>query len=97
MKKLLIVSVALCVGCSSMAFGRSGGMGGMGMHHSAATGGAAGIHPDTPGTNSLGTALSSDGAGGNKQKGPPLGTGNPAVDREDAHVAKTVHSICRGC
>ena len=66
------------------------------MHHSSATGGAAGTSPTAPGTNSLGTALSSSGAGA-KQKGPELGTGNPAVDREDARVAKMVHSICRGC
>lgn len=105
MKRLLILTVALCVGCSSTAFSRGDGMGGslggglgggLGMHHSSATGGAAGTNPTTPGTNSLGTALSSGGAGG-AQKGPPLGTGDPAVDREDARVAKTVHSICRGC
>jgi hypothetical protein len=101
MKKLLILTVALCVGCSSTAFSR-GGMGGglgggLGMHHSPATGGAAGTSPAAPGTNSLGTALSSGGAGGARQKGPPLGTGNPAVDREDARVAKMVRSICRGC
>jgi hypothetical protein len=102
MKKLLILTAALCIGCSSTAFSRGGGTGGgglgggMGMHHSSTTGGAAGTSPTAPGTNSLGTALSSGGAGG-AQKGPPLGTGNPAVDREDARVAKTVHSICRGC
>ena len=102
MKKLFILSVPLCVGCSdTAAFGRVGGIGGglgggLGMHHSSATGGAAGTNAATPGTNSLGTALSSDGAG-RAQNGAPLGTGNPAVDREDAHVAKVVHSICRGC
>ena len=105
MKKLIILTVALCVGGSSTAFSRGGGLsgglsgglgGGSGMHHSSVTGGAAGTSPTAPGTNSLGTALSSGGAGG-KQKGPPLGTGNPAVDREDARVAKVVHSICRGC
>ena len=97
MKRLLILTIALCVGCTSTAFSRGGGMGGgMGMHHSSVTDGAAGTSPTTPGTNSLGTALSSGGAGG-AQKGPPLGTGNPAVDREDARVAKMVHSICRGC
>ncbi|MBV8924775.1 MAG: hypothetical protein JOZ74_05335 [Bradyrhizobium sp.] len=93
MKKLFILSVALCVGYSATAFGRGGGMG---SHHSSATGGAAGTNPSTPGTNSLGTALSSGRAGG-AQKGPALGTGNPAVDRDDARVAKMVHSICRGC
>jgi hypothetical protein len=96
MKKLLVLGVALCVGCSSAAFGRGGGMGGMGSHHSSMIGGAFGTNPASPGTNSLGTALSSGGAGG-PQKGPALGTGNPAVDREDARVARVVHSICRGC
>lgn len=101
MKRLLVLTFALCVGCSSTAFSRGGGMGGglgggLGMHHSLATGGAAGTSPTAPGTNSLGTALSSGGAG-TKQKGPELGTGNPAVDREDARVARMVHSICRGC
>ena len=93
-KKLLILAVSLCVGCSSTAFSQTGGIGGM--RSSSVTGGAAGTSPTTPGTNSLGTALSSGGAG-SKQRGPPLGTGNPAVDREDARVAKMVHSICRGC
>jgi hypothetical protein len=30
-------------------------------------------------------------------KGPPLGTGNPVIDRDDKRVARIVHSICRGC
>ena len=68
----------------------------MGFHHSATTGGAFGSSPAAPGTNSLGTALSSGGAVG-PMKGPALGTGDPAVDREDARVAKQVESICRGC
>jgi hypothetical protein len=101
MKKLFLLTIVMCVGCSSSAFSRGGGMGGgmghgMGMLHSPVTGGAAGTSPTTPGTNSLGTALSSSGAG-SAQKGAELGTGNPAVDREDARVAKMVHSICRGC
>jgi hypothetical protein len=96
MKKILILVIALCVSWSSNAFSRGGGMGGLGMHHSSVTGGAAGTHPTAPGTNSLGTALSSSGTGA-AQKGPPLGTGNPVVDREDARVDRTVRSICRGC
>lgn len=97
MKKILILTIALCVGCSSTAFSQGGGVSsGTGTHRSSVTGGAAGTSPTAPGTNSLGTALSSSGAG-RAQKGPPLGTGNPAVDREDARVARTVHSICRGC
>jgi hypothetical protein len=106
MKKLLILTIALSIGSAAPAFSRGGGGmggglsgglgGGMGMHHSSATGGAAGTSPTAPGTNSLGTALSSGGMSG-AQKGPPLGTGNPAVDQEDARVAKMVQSICRGC
>ena len=100
MKKLLILTIALSIGSAAPAFSRGGGGGGgmgggMGMHHSSATGGAAGTSPTAPGTNSLGTALSSGGESG-AQKGPPLGTGDPAVDREDARVAKMVQSICRG-
>jgi len=63
------------------------------------SGGAFGTSAAAPGTNSLGTALSSSRHGrGRRMKGPPLGTGSPAVDREDAQVARIVHSsICRGC
>jgi hypothetical protein len=99
MKGLLLLTVALALAVPVAAFGRGGGMGGMGgmgLHHSSVTGGAFGSSPAAPGTNSLGTALASGGAGG-PTKGPALGTGNPAVDREDARVAKEVESICRGC
>ena len=100
MKKLFVLMLALSsvlsLALPTAAFSRGSGMGGMGSHHSSATGGAFGTSPAAPGTNSLGTALSSDGAGG-ATKGPALGTGNPAVDREDARVAKMVGSICRGC
>jgi hypothetical protein len=69
----------------------------MGMNHSS-SGGAFGTSAAAPGTNSLGTALPSSGRGKKRMKGPPLGTGSPAVDREDAQVARIVHSsICRGC
>ncbi len=96
MKNLSTLCIALCIGLSaSAASGR--GLGGMGMHSMAATGGAFGTSAAAPGTNSLGTALSSSHAGKGPTKGPPLGTGNPAVDREDAKVAKMVESICRGC
>jgi hypothetical protein len=60
------------------------------------TGGAIGTSPGAPGTNSLGTALSSSGVGNGTQKGPLLGT-NPAIDREEAKVDKMIGSICRGC
>lgn len=97
MKKLSVFSGVLCValslGLPTAAFSR----GGMGSHHSSTTGGAFGTSPTAPGTNSLGTALSSAGGSGAAEKGPALGTGNPAVDREDARVAKMVQSICRGC
>ncbi len=88
MNKLSVICLILAVALPSAALSRGGGMG---SHHSASRGGAS-----PAGTNSLGTALSSGGAGGS-MKGPPLGTGNAAVDREDKRVAKVVHSICRGC
>ena len=95
MKKLRGVCLLLCVGVStSAAFARGGG--GMGSHHSSITGGAFGTVPATPGTNSLGTALSSSGVGNGPMKGPLLGT-NPAIDREEAKVDKMIGSICRGC
>ena len=93
MKKLSVFCVALCVSlATTAAFARGGGS-----HHSSAgvTGGASGTSPATPGTNSLGTALSSSGVG-NAQKGPLLGT-NPAIDRDEARVNKMIGSICRGC
>jgi hypothetical protein len=96
MKKILLVTFMLSIAIPVAAFGRGGGMGGMGSHHSSVSGGAFGSSPTAPGTNSLGTALASDGAG-SAMKGPALGTGNPAVDREDARVAREVESICRGC
>ena len=69
----------------------------LGMQHSS-SGGAFGSSAAAPGTNSLGTALPSSGRGKRRMKGPPLGTGSPAVDRQDAQVARIVHSsICRGC
>ena len=98
MKKLSVLCVALCVGLSTTAvFARGGGMG---SHHSASptkpvTGGAFGTNPATPGTNSLGTALSSSGVE-SPMKGPLLGT-NPAIDKEEARVDKMIGSICRGC
>jgi hypothetical protein len=91
---------ALAIGCivvsalfSPAAYSRGGGMGG-GMHHSSTTGGAFGASPTAPGTNSSGTALSS---GGSAPVGVALGTGDPAVDREDRKAAQMIHSICRGC
>jgi hypothetical protein len=101
MKNLSVLCVALCVSLSTTAaFARGGGMGGgMGMgsaHMSSVTGGAFGTSAAAPGTNSLGTALSSSGIGRGPVKGPLLGT-SPAIDREEAKVDKMMGSICRGC
>jgi hypothetical protein len=75
----------------------------MGSHHSSSaltgiplTGGASGERVNAPGTNSLGTALSTNGFGRSSAKGPLLGT-SPAVDREEARVTKALTSVCRGC
>jgi hypothetical protein len=94
MKKLSVLCIALCVGLSTTAaFARGGGMG---SSHMSVTGGAFGSSAAAPGTNSLGTALSSTGVGNGPMKGPLLGT-SPAVDREEAKVDKMMGSICRGC
>jgi hypothetical protein len=102
MRKLSVLCIALCLSLpTAVAFARGGG-GGMGSHHSSGTaglpvtGGTFGTSPGAPGTNSLGTALSSNAVGNGPQKGPLLGT-NPAIDREDAKVNKVIGSICRGC
>ena len=93
MKKLSVLCVALCVSLSATAAFAHGGMG---SHHTSVTGGAFGTSPAAPGTNSLGTALSSSGISNGPMKGPLLGT-NPAIDREEAKVDKMIGSICRGC
>jgi hypothetical protein len=93
MEKFFILCVALCVSLSTTAaFARGSGMG----SHMSITGGAFGTSAAAPGTNSLGTALSSSGIGDGPMKGPLLGT-NPAIDREEAKVDKMIGSICRGC
>jgi hypothetical protein len=95
MKELAVLFIALCVSLSTTAaFARGGGDGGL--HHSSATGGAAGTSVGSPGTNSAGTALSSGGGGNGAQKGP-LGGTNPVIDRDEANVDKMIKSICRGC
>jgi hypothetical protein len=97
MKELAVLCLAFCIGLSTAtAFARGGGS-----HHSAAstrptTGGAFGTNPNAPGTNSLGTALSSNAVGNGPQKGPLIGT-SPAIDLEEARVNKMIASICRGC
>jgi hypothetical protein len=100
MKTLSFLCFALCVGLStSTAFAR-GGMGGgahgmgsshMGMMGMSTAGGAFGTSAAAPGTNSLGTALSSDGTGR-----PMLDT-KSTIDPEDAKIDKMINSICRGC
>jgi hypothetical protein len=93
MKNLSVLCVALCVSLlATAAFARGGGMG----SHMSVTGGAFGSSAVAPGTNSLGTALSSSGIGHGPIKGPLLGT-SPAIDREEAKVDKMMGSICRGC
>jgi hypothetical protein len=94
MKMLSALCVALCVGLSTGAVLARGG--GMGSSHMSITGGAFGSSAAAPGTNSLGTALSSSGVGNGPIKGPLLGT-SPAIDREEAKVDKAMGSICRGC
>jgi hypothetical protein len=94
MKKLSAVCIALCMGLSTTAAFARGGMGGahgMGSPHMSMTGGAFGTTAAAPGTNSSGTALSSDGVG------RPLLDIKPAIDPEDANIDKMINSICRGC
>jgi hypothetical protein len=93
MKKLTVLCIALCSTISfNAAYARGGGMG----SHMSAMGGALGSSAAAPGTNSLGTALPSDGVGNGPIKGPLLGT-SPAIDKEEAKVEKMIGSICRGC
>jgi hypothetical protein len=93
MKQLSVFCVALCIGLSTTAvFARGGGMG----SHMSGTGGAFGTSAAAPGTNSLGTALSSSVVGHSPMKGPLIGS-SPAIDREEAKVDKMINSICRGC
>lgn len=97
MKKLAVLSIALCFSLSGAAAFARGGGSHSGMHSSPTTGGAFGERVSAPGTNSLGTALSTTGIGnGSAQKGPLLGT-SPAIDREEAKVNKSLASVCRGC
>lgn len=91
MKKLSILCVAFAIGLSTSAAFARGGMG----SHMSVSGGAFGTSAAAPGTNSLGTALSSSGTSG-AMKGALLGT-SPAIDREEAKVEKMIGSICRGC
>jgi hypothetical protein len=93
MKRFSVLCVVLCVSLSTTAALARGG--GMGSSHMSMTGGAFGSSAAAPGTNSLGTALSSSGFG-RPMKGAELGT-SPAIDREEAKVEKMMGSICRDC
>ena len=82
MKMLSVLFVVLSLGLSTAAaFGR----GGMGWSHMSVTGGALGTSAATPGTNSLGTALSSSGTG-RPMKGPLLGTNPPSTVRKQRSI-----------
>ena len=93
MKSISTLCLVICISFSAtVAFGR----GGMGLHQISVLGGASGTTPARPGTNSLGTALSSSGVG-SPVKGPALGT-DSAIEREDTAIDRLVKkSICRGC
>ena len=90
MRSMCVLCVVIGVGFTASAASARGGMG-----HGSMSGGAFGTSAATPGTNSLGTALSSTGTG-HLMQGPPLGT-SPAIDREEAKVDRMISSICRGC
>ena len=90
MKSFAVVCVLAGVVLSGTAYAR-------GSHMSMESGGALGTSAATPGTNSLGTALSSSDSGGHATKGPLLGT-DQTIDKEDARLEKMLEgSICRGC
>ena len=94
MKKISVPCIALCVVLSATAALARGGMGGahgMGSSHMSMMGGAFGTTAAAPGTNSAGTALSSDGMG------HPMLDIQPAIDPQDAQIDKMINSICRGC
>ena len=75
MKMLSVLFVVLSLGFSTAAaFGR----GGMGSSHMSMMGGTFGTTAAAPGTNSSGTALSSDGVG------RPMLDIKPVIDPEDA-------------
>jgi hypothetical protein len=89
MKKPLVLCVAFCVSLStSAAFARDrhGGS----SHHS--EGGTAGTKVNSPGTNSAGTALSTD-------DGESFGSSYTSlVVKEELKLRKMLRStICRGC
>jgi len=98
MRSLFLLCFALCLVLSATEAFARGGMGAhMSMGGTLGMGGSLGTSAARPGTNSLGTALSSSDAGGHAMNGPLLGT-DPAIDQEDARLQKMLEeSICRGC
>ena len=77
MKTPSILCIALCVGLSTTAAFARGGMGGahgMGTSHMSMMGGAFGTTAAAPGTNSSGTALSSEGVAAPCLTPSPLST-----------------------
>ena len=92
MNRFAALLIVAGIGLSASAAFAGSGLG----SHLSTTGGAFGTSAATPGTNSLGTALSSSGRGDGQMGGPLLGT-SPAIDREEAKVNKMMNSICRGC
>jgi len=101
MKRLIAICSAIGFGLSvsAAALARGGGMGshhGSGLSGGLVSGGASGERINAPGTNSLGTALSTSSSGNSSVQGPLLGT-SPAVDHEEAKVVRALTSVCRGC
>ena len=91
MKTLSALCLAACIALPAAVSAR-------GMGSPTRSGGAFGSSAATPGTNSLGTALSSDAAAnGHPMRGPALGT-NATIDKEELRLDKMLDgSICRGC
>lgn len=94
MKMPIVVCLTACLALPVSAWAR----GGMGSHSMSISGGGAfGTSAAAPGTNSLGTALSSSDAGGHAMQRPSPGT-DMAIDKEDERLDKLLDgSICRGC
>lgn len=87
---------AVCILASVALSGTASARGDMGSHMSMGRGGTFGTSAAAPGTNSLGTALPSDG-GGHAMKGPSIGT-DPTITKDDARLDKILEgAICRGC
>lgn len=98
MKPLFILCIL--AGLATSAALARGGMSSHASHMSSspmspASGGALGTSAGTPGTNSLGTAISSSGIG-TRMSGPTRSI-TPPLDANESRVHKAIGSICRGC